>query len=204
MAPLSSGRMWLVPSSLPHEYDTIPEMGLPYQNRNCTRTDMYLFATRYVAFSHRQDLRFRLESTPAFSVVHRARAGAATSDGRAIPTTAATKRSGGSSGRSGSCNDQPRGTLLGSGTTCNGRSYHRRPVTPPDAHVVKPSAGSRAVGGGGGGTSNGGKVNVGAVGVVCVDVVCPYTRALVSEGLARRQGAWTITTNRYIFLLLLE
>lgn len=32
--------------------------------------------------------------------------------------------------------------------------------------------------------------------MVCVDVVCPYTRALVVEGLARRRGAWRVTTDR--------
>lgn len=36
------------------------------------------------------------------------------------------------------------------------------------------------------------------MGVICVDVVCPYTRALVLEGLARRRGAWRVTTDRYL------
>ncbi|CAN0155687.1 unnamed protein product, partial [Pylaiella littoralis] len=83
---------------------------------------------------------------------------------------------------------------MASHAKCSGRCKNDRPLrngtcrSVAGAAATPPTGGATAVAAVAAGSD-------GETRVVCIDVVCPYTRELVVEGLARRRGAWRVTTD---------
>ncbi|CAN0411133.1 unnamed protein product, partial [Pylaiella littoralis] len=82
---------------------------------------------------------------------------------------------------------------MASHAKCSGRCKNDRPLRNGTCRSVAgaaatPTGGATAVAAAEAGSD-------GETRVVCIDVVCMYTRELVVEGLARRRGAWRVTTD---------
>ncbi|CAN0411217.1 unnamed protein product [Pylaiella littoralis] len=83
---------------------------------------------------------------------------------------------------------------MASHAKCSGRCKNDRPLRNGTCRSVEGAAATPPTGG----ATAVAAVAAGSDGetrVVCIDVVCPYTRELVVEGLARRRGAWRVTTD---------